>query len=217
MNRAISTLTLALITGLSLPNAAHAGWLDWLFGKDEASSETTVADPLAHFTAAITEQAKAQGGSLIKDLAKDMNGSVATLASLLGGSPEQVKTLNNTLGAFQENFSAKDFTTLLTSLSGLTSGGLNEEQQGALTNTMKAATAFGLQPFLSDSPYKSDVEKVITSLRSGNYVSAIQPMIKLSENAKLSPEHQGLVDAAKGYFQKLGSSKALDSLKGLLK
>ncbi|MGB0371342.1 MAG: hypothetical protein ACPGN3_08320 [Opitutales bacterium] len=213
----LSVICLALSTTLSV----QASWLDSLFGKnkeEEAAPSASVAGldlgaMTDQFTKNVLDFSKASGDSMLKSLGGDLTEQVSSLAGMLGQDPQAAGDLAGTLSELGGTLSTTNWTELLEGFSGLASGELGEKEQASLTKTMELATAFGLQSFLKDSPYYSDVTDAVSSLQGGKYIEAIPPLKKLLDEAKLSDSQQAMIDSSVGYFSDLAKSKGGDMLK----
>ena len=215
-----------ILFSITLLSAAslQAGFLDSIFGskskKEDAAVESTEAASVSAASAAdtfaqnIQTYAKNSGDSMLGSLGGDLSSQVSSMTKLFGADNKYASTLTNALGAVDGGaFSTKNWTQMLSGLSGLSKGELGDKEQASLTKTMELATAFGLQSFFKDSPYYGDVKSAVSSLKNGKYVNAIGPLKTLLDEAKISPGQQAMIDSSVGYFSDLAKKEGGAMLK----
>lgn len=165
----------------------------------------------------LTTGAQAKSDELLQSLGGDLSARVEKLAASLKGNESLMQTLN---GAVQ-SLMKKDDAEAVGSFNELKQAGLTPEQTAVLKDTYNVAAAFVTQRnFAGLEGSESQVAQIVTSLRDGNFASALQPAQQIWANASLSAEQKeifsGVFDQyAPGWRDAAGTvQKGLDALKG---
>lgn len=198
--------------------AGEAGKVVSAAASNVTETAKTAASDLASQLASL---AKTQSDTVLSSIGQDLSAKAKSLADACTGNPSVKTNLDQSLSAM---LNGKDSEALAPAFKTAQTRGLTAGQLQLAKEVGNLASAFVVQRnFSSLQGAQGDVSTLVSSLRNGQYTTALPPLQKIMSNASLTQPQKDLLGSladkyAPSLKQAAGSlQQGLQSLQGLKK